>query len=383
MNLTEALGMLNPYPLLTQMRKQRPVWHSGTLHGWQVSRYADAKRVLSEYTTFSSILQLLNEDHPWASTMAFLDPPRQYQLRRLVAQAFTPRRIAQLAPEISNVVHDLLNQVIFHGRMDVIADLAAPLPVIVIAQLIGVPSEDWGKLRVWADEQAQVNSMREIHIVEEMHSYFLWIIEQRRANPQNDLISALIAAEVDGQHLTETELLGFCTILFVAGSETTTNLIGNAMLCFDPEPGHAPLMDHLRSNPDLLPLALEEVLRFLPPFPCTRRVATEDVLLGEQEIAAGDLITVRIDAANRDERQFPHPDECNITRFADGQVVNHLSLGHGVHFCIGAPLARLEASIALRTMFERLPTMRRDHTTRLLRSDSLLIYGVQQLPIIF
>ncbi|MBN9387266.1 MAG: cytochrome P450 [Chloroflexi bacterium] len=362
---------LNPFPWYRQMRQADPVHFNPSYNSWQVFRYEDVQKVLTDWTNFSS--QFGGSD-PISSSLISLDPPRHRQMRNLVTLAFTPRAVAQLADRIEVILEELLAPLLPTGQLDVIGDLAYPLPVIVIAELLGIPSQDRQKFKHWSD--ALVGADSPVYDPQrEMSHYFIQMIEQRRREPRNDLISDLLQAEIDGQHLTPQELLGFCILLLVAGNETTTNLIGNAFLCFAENPE---VMDQLRKDPSLVPAALEEVLRYLSPVQHMYRRTIKEVEIDGRILKAGQGVVAWIGSANRDEAQFPDPDRFDLARNP-----KHLAFGHGIHFCLGAPLARLEAKIAVTRMLGNMRNIRRDTTVRLEAIGSNLVYGVKQLPIKF
>src|SRR6185312_4951754 len=293
---------LKPFPWYRRMRDEAPVSYDAQRGSWNVFRFEDVKRVLSEYAAFSSNFSggSGRSDQPLGASLISTDPPRHRQLRSLVTQAFTPRTVARLAPRITAITNELLDAVASKGEMDVIDDLAYPLPVTVIAELLGIPLVDRERFKYWSDQVVGATPYHDRDAQKEMSAYFRWMIEQRRQEPQNDLISALLAAEIEGQHLDEQELLGFCVLLLVAGNETTTNLIGNAVLCFDE---HPEAMEQLRAEPALLPDAIEEVLRYRSPIKMMFRVATTDVELGGQQMRAGEGVVAWISSANHDEAQ--------------------------------------------------------------------------------
>ena len=260
--------------------------------------------------------------------------------------------------------------------MDIIDDLSYPLPVIVIAEMLGIPQEDRERFKVWSDAVVGATHSERGDPQAEMSEYFLDMIQQRRREPEDDLISALLDAQIDGQHLNQRELLGFCILLLVAGNETTTNLIGNALLCFDE---HPEVMEQLRSEPELVPGAIEEVLRYRSPVQFMYRRAVADITIRDQEIRTGQMVLAWIGSANRDEAQFPDPDRFDIRRTPN----RHIAFGHGIHFCLGAPLARLEAKIALTILLERLHEIKRVPDIPLEATGSNVVYGVKHLPITF
>jgi cytochrome P450 len=367
---------LNPFPWYRFMRELQPVYYQPDYHSWQVFRYDDVQRVLSEYATFSSSFSGGQGRDPLSMSIISMDPPRHRQLRNLVTQAFTPRGVAQLSGRITAIVNDLLDQVIATGRMDVVSDLAYPLPVIVIAEMLGIPQEDRARFKMWSDAIVGASLPGGGNPQAEMGTYFLNMIEQHRHEAKDDLISALLNAQIDGEHLSQQELLGFLVLLLVAGNETTTNLIGNAFVCFDE---HPEVMEQLRAEPELIPGAIEEVLRYRSPVQFMYRRAATDVTLDGHEIQARQMVIAWIGSANRDERQFPDPDTFDIRRTPN----RHLAFGHGIHFCIGAPLARLESKIALTLMLERMKDIQRVQDVPLEAMGSTLVYGVKHFPITF
>jgi cytochrome P450 len=270
--------------------------------------------------------------------------------------------------------------VVSNGQMDVVADLAYPLPVTVIAELLGIPTELREDFKRWSDaivagDESQSEEERKAlyQEIEGMYGYFTQVLKERREHPQNDLVSALLAAEVDGQRLSNMELLGFCGLLLVAGNETTTNLLGNMILCFDEIPG---VVERLRNNRELVPAAIEETLRYYSPVKAMPRVAKTETMIGDQRIEPGQVIVAWIGSANRDETEFPDADRFNIER----EPNRHIAFGHGIHFCLGAPLARLEAKVALNAMLDRLPGDWQLADAPLEMVKSFVVFGAKKLP---
>ena len=367
---------LNPFPWFKRMRETNPVYLNPRYGDWEVFRYAEVQQVLSDYGSFSSsIMGAGSTQNPIGASMIAMDPPRHRQLRNLVNLAFTPRRIAQLSDRISAIVSELLDRVAGQGQMDIIQDLGVPLPVMVIAEMLGIPPEDRARFKLWSDALIGVAYMPGNPQVE-MGRYFAQVIEQRRREPKDDLISALLAAEIEGEHLTQIELLGFCVLLLVAGNETTTNLLGNAILCFDE---HPEAWEELKAAPELVTSAIEEVLRYRSPVQFMYRAAAKDVELGGQTIRAGQPLRAWIGSANRDDAMFPNAENFDIHR----NSTRHLAFGYGIHFCLGAPLARLEAKIALPALLERMPNLRRVKDAPLQPLENVLLYGVRHLPVTF
>ena len=336
--------------------------------------YAEVQRVLSDYTDFESGFG--SNATALSNSLIATNPPRHRELRALVTQAFTPKAVDDLAPRITEITNQLLDSIQANGRMDLVHDFAYPLPVIVIAEMLGIPSEERDQFKAWSDAVTSISGAG-FAAQREMAAYFSKLVEERRREPRTDLISALVAAQVDGQHLSMPELLGFCVLLLIAGNETTTNLIGNAMLCLDESPD---AYAALRRQPELLPDAIEEVLRFRSPVQSMFRVVGRQTHLAEHAMQPGQTVIAWIGSANRDDHAFAEAD----ARFDIHRSPNkHLAFGHGIHFCLGAPLARLEARIALSSMLRRLPNLRRVRAHALEAQDSLVVYGVKHLPVEF
>ena len=330
---------------------------------WHVLGHPEASAVLSDPAVFSSdltSLQPAQDDFALfqRGNLVRMDPPRHRTLRALVSQAFTPRVVADLEPRIAALTTGLLDEA--GERFDLVDALAYPLPVIVIADLLGVPTSDRPLFRRWADvllgqdidpDQALLEAGEQAMnavapVIREMNEYFLAHIRSRRRRPGSDLTSRLVQAEVDGERLAYEEIVGFVGLLLIAGHITTTATLGNAVLAFSDAPEAAAAV---RADPALLPAAIEEVLRLRTPFPRLARLTTVDAAVGGVRIPAGQVVLPWLAAANRDDRVFTEPHRFDLHRRPNP----HLTFGHGVHFCLGAPLARLEARVALRLLFER------------------------------
>ena len=378
---------LDPFSLYQVMRQSHPLYHDPQRGSWNVFRYEDVQRVLSEYETFSSQFmkkRSLLPTQPFAAAIISTDPPRHRQLRSLVTQAFTPRAVEALAPRITAIVQEHLERVASAGHMDVIEDLAYPLPVIVIAELLGIPSQDRARFKKWSDYAVQAaNFGSDVDFKKfmnpamfEMGKYFIGMIEKRQKVPGDDLISGLLNASIEGEHLSQIELLGFCVLLLVAGNETTTNLIGNAMLSFAERPD---LWENLRAQPDLIPAAVEETLRYRSPVQAMFRVTTRKVELHDQVIQAQASMIAWIGSANHDETQFPQAEQFDLSRTSN----KHIAFGNGIHYCLGAPLARLEARITMAAMLELFQPFSLAPWAVIERQPSLIVYGLKCLPITF
>lgn len=371
---------------LRQMRDTKPIIYEERSRAWNVFRYEDALRVLSEPATFSSDFGRMIPNQRFAKgNLAATDPPQHRQLRRLVSQAFTPRTVAQLAPRITAVTHELLDAVADAGEMDLVGDLAYPLPVIVIAELLGVPIEDRDRFKQWADgllslefeDAFDEEFIRSVEAArQEMDAYLLGHARERRVHPGEDLISRLVTAEVDGQRLDDEEVTNFAAVLLIAGHITTTLLLGNAVLCLDEHPDAAAA---LRADPSVLPSAVEEVLRYRTPFTQMMRLTNHEISLCGETIAEQQLILLWPISANHDECQFPEPDRFDIHR----EPNQHLGFGHGIHFCLGAPLARLEANIALGILLERFSELALIPGADPVFYESPRIFGAKRLPVAF
>jgi cytochrome P450 len=380
-----------PYAFYATTRREQPIAHDETNGMWALYRYEDVKPLLLDYRTFSSDLrklqrtQIPEDGRPLRdNSLIGCDPPRHKQLRDLVSKVFTPRAVANLEPRIAEIAGDLLDQASQSRGMDFVCDFSDPLPVIVIAEMLGIPTKDRATFKRWSDDligesggvedvQSPAEIARRRASLAEMDDYFRRVIEQRRQNPRDDLISGLVQAEIDGRRLTEDELLAFCDLLLIAGNVTTTNLLGNAVLCLSE---HRDQLARLRANPALLPLAIEEVLRFESPVQAISRITTTDVAIRGQTVPAGALVIAFLGSANRDESVFPNPEEFDVARDPNP----NLAFGSGIHFCLGAPLARLESRVALRVLLERFPDWEIPDPTAIEFTKGFL-HGVTHLPL--
>ena len=313
--------------------------------------------------------------------MLRLDPPDHTRLRTLVSKAFTPRAVERMRPIVEKYVAETLGRLDGRHSMELVADFAAPLPVSVIAEMLGVPVADRDRFRHWSDEAVRTlgdntldDRRRAIAAMDELGVYLEAIADERRREPREDLLSALVRAEEAGDRLSRTELFTTCVLLLVAGNETTTKLLGNAVLALLAHPEQLAL---LRREPERIPAAVEELLRYDGPVQLTSRMVTEDRELRGHRLRRGQQLVLVLAAANRDPAQFDDPERLDVTR----SDVKHLALGHGLHFCLGAQLARLEAGLALEALVTRFPALRLDGPVEW--GDNTVLRGPRSLPLAF
>ncbi|MFM7736415.1 MAG: cytochrome P450 [Alphaproteobacteria bacterium] len=346
----------DPYPFYAQMRREAPVAPLGVMGLWGVARHEDVLRGLRDPETFSSVVgerRLAGEELP--PSMIFNDPPLHTRLRGLSAKAFTPRMVELQREPIERRSRELVDAMLAKRDPDVVLDLAYPLPVMVIAHMLGVADGDHATFKRWSD--AIIENVAPIlltgddsalaNVNREFDEHFSARLEKLRLEPEDNLLSELVHVETDEGRLTDLELLMFCRLLLVAGNETTTGLIVNAIRVFSERPD---VLERVRANPDLLPAAIEEALRYYAPFQATFRRTTRDVEIGGATIPANSRILVFLASANRDESVFERPDEFRLDRGTN----RHVAFGMGIHYCVGAPLARLEADVALRELLPRI-----------------------------
>ena len=382
----------NPYPMYHRLRAEDPV-HQSPLGFWVLTRYEDVvfalrdARLAKEAIT-SVVAQRFGIVNPPTITRSMLDsdPPDHTRMRALVNKAFTPRVVEHLRPRVQAIVDDLLARVDERHSMDLIEDFAYPIPVIVICELLGVPVEDRDHFRAWGLDMARSLDAvlfgphsdvaeRGAAARHALGDYFRDLIAERRKAPRQDMLSGLIAAEEAGERLTEAEMLATCILLLVAGHETTVNLIGNGTLALLRNPDQ---LRRLREDPSLIGTAVEELLRYDGPVQRTARIPNEDVTIGGRIIPKGELVMPFIGAADRDPAQFPDPERLDITRTDN----RHIAFGWGIHFCLGAPLARVEGQIAIGTLVRRLPNLRLATEAPAFR-QSLTLRGLSALPVTF
>jgi cytochrome P450 len=371
----------NPYPYYAALRRDQPVYYVEGFAGYAVSRYDDVSHVLMHPEVFSSTgFGGTNIRGRETAMLISCDPPDHTRLRNLVNRAFTPRMVAELEPHIQEITDRLIEQVLSNGEFDLMEGLAIPLPVTIIAEILGVEPERRADFKRWSDAvvgQRSSEEEMEAHeqLMEGFMSYFEETIERRRQAPKDDLISTLVQAEERQRAITSDELVAFTILLLVAGNETTTNLIGNATLALLEHPDQ---LAKVLADRSLIPNLVEEALRYDAPVQFLFRKAMEDVEIAGTTIPKDAIVLPIYASANRDERKYPEPDRFDVTRDTQG----HLAFGHGIHFCLGAPLARLEAKIALEALLFRLPELALTEEN-IERLDSPFLRGPKRLRLSF
>jgi len=393
-HLLDPAVLANPYPLFHRLRTEDPVHWDAFLHAWVVTRYKDVVTVLHQHSaqrtpTPEQLAAIgLASLNPIAEIMVkqmlFLDAPAHTRLRSLASQAFAPQRVEVLREHIREIANRLLDNVESKGEMDVIADLAEPLPCIVTAEMLGVPVEDYQQLKTWSQDFAEMlgnfqhnpdRALRILQSVMDMADYFRSAMREQRLRPRGGLVSSLMNAQIDGDRLTEEEVIANSIVTMVGGQETTTNLIGNGVLALLQNPDQ---LEKLRSDLSLIPSAVEELLRYESPSQHTARLAPEDTILGGKRIRKRQAIIAVMAAGNRDPERFSDPDRLDITRTDN----RHLAFGWGAHFCFGAALARIEGQIVFELMLRRLSSWTLDSVPLVWRSN-LGLRGLTRLPIRF
>lgn len=403
MNITPQVDIVspqfkaNPFPFLAGLRRSQPVYRTALPDKtpvWLITRYEDVAALLRDERFVKNRRTAMTPEQlrkmPWVPpmfrplerNMLDLDPPDHTRLRALVHKAFTPSLMGQMRDRIRSLADELLESVAHKGQMDLINDYALPLPMTIITEILGVPSRDRHKFHQWSQAVVSLTSpkptVRVIPSVWMFIRYLRRFFRMRRRDTRDDLASALIQAEEAGDKLSEDELLAMVFLLLIAGHETTVNLIGTGMLALLEHPDQ---MEKLRGNPAMIKTAVEELLRYSSPvFMSTERYAREDWNIQGVTIPRGGMTLGVIGSANRDEKVFENPDALDITR----EPNKHLSFGQGIHFCVGAPLARLEAQIAINTLLRRMPDLHLSVATDSLRwRPSMILRGLEKLPAAF
>ena len=366
----------DPYAVYRRLRDRDPIHRMRLIDAWVLTRYEDADAMLRDHERFAAENRRFYD--AGLTTMLDLDPPDHTRLRALVSRAFTLRSVSRWHGRVQKIADQLLDAVSGHDRFDLIAALGYPLPVTVIAEMLGVPAEDMDRFEGWSNDialvvepilaPAQVDGVRRAS--EELCAYFETILEARRREPRDDLVSALLAAEEEGDKLTREELLSTMLLILVAGNETTRNLIGTGMLALLRHPDQ---LRRLRDDPELLEPAVDELLRYDSPVQLDGRVVRENMEMGGKRLRAGQKVIALLGAANRDPDAFENPEALDIGR----KGKSHLSFGRGIHYCLGASLALLEARIAFRGLLDRFPSIRMAAEPRY--RDGIVLRGVESL----
>ena len=388
----------DPYPLYKRLREEDPVHWSEPLDAWVLTRYDDVVAILRDprfsadrrgaRNRYAQEAMAAAEEHGGplarANTMLTADPPEHTRMRLLISKAFLPRAVEKLRPHIQDIADELLDAAQDPGRLDLLLDFAVPLPMIVIAELMGVPTADRAQFKRWSDDVVATlgGGLAAPEVLErgaqsgrELAEYFREVIADRRREPKDDLVSILVAGADEGDVLSEGQLLATCVVALIAGNETTRNLIGNGMLALLRNPDQ---LQKLWQDPSLVESAVEEILRYAGPVQATARVATEDVQIDGQPVKKGQLVFIIVAAANRDPACFPDPEQLDITRRNN----HHVAFGSGIHSCLGQPLARLEARIAFDTLARRIPNPRLA-IDEVEWGPSFILRGLKSLPITF
>lgn len=386
--------LADPYPLYRRLREHDPVMWDPFLHAWVVTDYANVMTVLHKFSaertpspehikaiglaSLEPIAQVMSKQ------MLFMDAPAHTRLRKLCSAAFTSQRVEHLRWQIEDITNSLIDAVAPTGRMDVVGDFAAPLPAIVTAQLLGMPTSDHRQLKVWSADFAEMlgnfqhnpdRAGRVLRSLQEMSAYFRSAIRELERKPREGLIHSLMTAEADGSRLSEEEVIANTIVTMVGGQETTTNLIGNGLLTLLRNPAE---LAQLRDNPSIIESAVEELLRYESPSQHTARLAPDDVTLGGKLIRKRDAVMAVMAAGNRDPNRFSDPDKLDLTRTDN----RHLAFGWAAHFCFGAPLARMEGQVGFSTLLRRLPNLALE-PGKLVWRENLGLRGLKALPVSF
>ncbi|MGX4202144.1 MULTISPECIES: cytochrome P450 [Bacillus] len=380
----DKVDAYNPFSWYEKMRKESPVYYDQNTGIWSVFLYEDIKRVLSEKETFSS--HFSTNKGSIGKTLINQDPPKHTQIRSIVNRSFTPRVMKEWEPRIQAITDELIQRMDGKEKIDIYKDFAHPLPIIVISELLGVPSEYMDQFKQWSDvlvsspKSSKEEDMKEFLTAREtaereLEEFFQTIIAEKRKNLSNDLISILIRAEEETLKISEKELIPFCNLLLVAGNETTTNLLTNAVFSILENEG---VYDELRNDLSLIPSMVEESLRYRSPAQVLRRKVIRDTEIGGQQLRKGETVIVWIGSANRDENKFKDASTFDIHRKPNP----HIAFGHGIHFCLGAPLARMEANIAMTALIKKYSSISLPEGFTLDPIESSAVYGLRSFPVL-
>jgi len=376
MNFNSKERLSNPYPDYAKWRKEQPIWWADDINAWVVSGYDDVRAIMKDAKKFSS-RSMGERDHEISLPLLTDDPPKHTQLRAIVNKAFTSRTLKAMELDVEDLVEAMLDELDSSEPVDISAEFTIPLPIAVISKLMGIPFERKDDFKRWSDAltgTSRANSLEErMPQIMEMAAFFQSLIPERRQNPGDDLISKIVAAEVNGSTLGDMEIVGFNMLLLIAGNETTTNLLSNLLYYLA---DHPEAWETLRAEPDKIDAAVEEILRFDAPVHWVSRRATEDIVISGQLVKAGENVFVLMGSANRDESHYVNADKFCLDR---EKKQDHHTFGHGIHFCIGAPLGRLEARYALAGLLARFEKIAHAPDAKNERTNSSMLRGFHHL----
>lgn len=376
MNFEDLEHVTDPYPLYANWRDEQPIWWAEDVQGWVLSRYEDVRTVLKDPANFSSRVADARAETSPSLPLLHDDPPLHTSLRAIVNRSFTTKVMREIESDLQNVVRELLNDIKSDQPVDIAEALTIPLPVALIAHFMGIPFERKNDFKRWSDSLTGTGTAKTMAErapdIQEMMAFFRNEIPKRRANPGDDLISKVVAAEIDGEALTEATVVGYCQLLLIAGNETTTNLLSNLLHYIA---DHPTVWSQLRSNPAAIDAAIEECLRYEPPVHWISRIALQDCEFHGQKVKKGEAVFTMLGAANRDPAHYSDPDVFRLDRARS----DHHTFGHGIHFCIGAPLARMEAKHALIGMLSRFEGVEHAHSHENERTHSSMLRGYHHL----
>jgi cytochrome P450 len=366
----------DPYPHYQVWRTEKPIWWAEDIQAWVLSRYDDVRSVLKNAAAFSSAAMGEGEQRAIALPLLSDDPPRHTQLRAIVNKAFTSRTIKQMEGEVEVLVDELLDAIAGQSIVDISEAFTIPLPIYIVARVMGIPEERKNDFKQWSDALTGTSEATDLESrmpdILAMAGYFQSLIPERREHPGDDLISKIVHAEVNGEGIGDQDIVGFCMLLLIAGNETTTNLLSNLLNYLAND---ADKWNELRNDPSKIDAAIEEALRFDAPVHWVGRKATEDAEFHGQIVKAGDTVITVLGSANRDAEHYARPDEFRLDR----ERSDHHTFGHGIHFCIGAPLGRMEARYALEGLFKRYKSLRHPQQAENERTHSHMLRGFHHL----
>lgn len=376
MNFQDLENITDPYPLYATWRQEQPIWWAQDIQGWVLSRYADVRTVLKDPANFSSDLATGRSETSMRLPLLHDDPPRHTALRAIVNRSFTSRVMKEIQQNLDDVVEQLLDDLDTEQPVDIADRFTIPLPVALISHFMGIPFERKDDFKRWSDSLTATGTAKTMEErmpdIMEMMAFFRDEIPKRKANPGDDLISKVVAADIDGEPLTEEVIVGYCQLLLIAGNETTTNLLSNLLYYIA---DHPEVWEVLRAQPDKIENAVEECLRFDPPVHWISRNALADTVFHGQKVARGETVYTVLGSANRDPEHYEDPDAFRLDR----KRSDHHTFGHGIHFCIGAPLARMEAKHALLGMLKRYDTVEHAVDAQNERTHSSMLRGYHHL----